>query len=252
MPIIDRVTGLLRRRQRARRFRVPYSRDRSWRTPQEIEIRGIRLPLHLPRDQGTRIAFKDIFLEDVYGLLSLKETPERILDIGAHAGLFSLYARALFPQAIIHAYEPNPAVEQHLHHQSEIGGFTVFNQAVAGAPGFARLVMGADSVFTRTISEAGGEIPIIGIYEAIRRLGGKADVLKLDCEGCEWTILQRKETLGPTRFLTLEYHLSDGQTLAEISRLVAQAGFQIGFLREDGDRNGRIWGVKVAGVAPPP
>ena len=37
-----------------------------------------------------------------------------------------MHARNTYPDAIIHAYEPNPNMKQFLEHQSEIGGFTYF------------------------------------------------------------------------------------------------------------------------------
>lgn len=242
MKLLNRFKGLLRRRQRAKRMGFAYSRDRLWETPQEMRIAGRMVELSLPNDQGTRIAFRDIFLEDVYGLLTFGDKPRKILDIGGHAGLFSLYARALFPDAVIHSYEPNPALKKCLQHQSEIARFTPFDEAVAGIASRARLSMGADLVFTRTIPDPGGDIRVISIEEAINRLGGPVDILKLDCEGCEWPILERRDALETVRFVTMEYHLSDGRTLSGMRRLVREAGFSIAYFQEDAQNNGRIWG----------
>jgi FkbM family methyltransferase len=50
--------------------------------------------------------FDEIVTHDVYGLKRLDYAPDCILDIGANIGLFSLYARELFPTAKIYAIEP--------------------------------------------------------------------------------------------------------------------------------------------------
>ena len=51
-----------------------------------------------------------------------------------------------------------------------------------------------------------GNIPIIPLKEVAKRLGGNIDLLKMDCEGSEWLILQDLETLKHVRYLTVEYH----------------------------------------------
>ncbi len=110
LPLLFRRWRSLReRRRRARRFHIVYRRDKDWRTPSHLQILWEQEPLALPDDLGTRIAFKDIFISDVYGLEGLTRAPTTILDVGAHAGLFSLAARLYFPEATIHAYQPNPA-----------------------------------------------------------------------------------------------------------------------------------------------
>jgi FkbM family methyltransferase len=53
-----------------------------------------------------------------------------VLDIGAHAGFFSVHALNTYPDAIIHAYEPKPNMKEFLEHQSGIGGFTYLLEAV--------------------------------------------------------------------------------------------------------------------------
>src|SRR5947208_11020413 len=121
MQVIDRLLGLARRLQRAREFGFPYSRDKFWTLPLAIRIDGRMMPLTLPRDEGTRIACKDIFLDDVYGLTELKVSPRTIVDIGGHAGLFALCARILFPDAEIHSYEPNPDMKIYMDHHAALG-----------------------------------------------------------------------------------------------------------------------------------
>jgi len=58
-----------------------------------------RREIRLFEDNGSKVAFIDILFDDCYGLRGLPKSVQRILDIGAHAGLFSLAARSRFPNA---------------------------------------------------------------------------------------------------------------------------------------------------------
>jgi FkbM family methyltransferase len=236
-----RIRGWFLRFVRATRLSVPYYRDKYWRTPSTIRLNGKLVTIATPADNGTRIAFKDIFLDDVYGLRQLRGSLQTIVDIGAHVGFFSLYARSLFPGATIHAYEPNPDLTKHLAQNAAVGKFRVFSEAVGARSSTVRLSRERDSVFTKTVEDPQGAVPQVSIEQAIERLGGHVDVLKLDCEGCEWPILQTTDYLHSVRFLTMEYHLSENRPLNELRRLIRAKGFIVNFIHEDGDQNGRIW-----------
>jgi FkbM family methyltransferase len=238
---IKRITRWMQRQVRSRRLGVKYSRDKYWRMPTAIMLRGHREILSAPKELGTRIAFKDIFLDDAYGLTKLKQRVKTILDIGAHVGLFSLYARMLYPEATIHAYEPNLALREYLQQQAKIGNFENFSQAIGQREGKVTLSIGSDSVLTRTVVNPDGDVPMVSIWQALQRLGGRADILKLDCEGAEWDILMDKVSMCSVRFLTLEYHLSEHHTLDELLQLLRNYGFEIVFCHKDGPDNGRIW-----------
>ena len=93
-------------------------------------VNGKRWAISAPDDGGTKGAFLNIFLDDCYGIESIGHPVRTVLDIGAHAGFFSMHARNTFPDAIIHAYEPNPNMKEFLEHQSGIGGFTYLLEAV--------------------------------------------------------------------------------------------------------------------------
>jgi FkbM family methyltransferase len=211
--------------------------------PSAIKLGGHRQLLSTPQDQGTRIAFKDIFLDDVYGLTRLKGTVKTVLDVGAHVGLFSLYSRILFPEAIIHAYEPNPTLWKHLTQQSSIGRFEMFSQAVGLSEGRVSLLTESDSVLTRTVINPTGPVSMVSIQQALQQLGGTVDILKLDCEGAEWEILKNKAAMSAVRFLTLEYHLIENRSLDEMVRLLNENGLRIVFCHQDSPGNGRIWAV---------
>ena len=58
-----------------------------------------------------------------------------ILDVGANIGLFSVAAKIHFPQACIHAYEPNLDVKKYLDHQASTFGFKAIYEAIGKTSG---------------------------------------------------------------------------------------------------------------------
>ena len=57
--------------------------------------------------------------------------------------------------------------------------------------------------------------------------GAPVDLVKLDCEGAEWELLRDVAPWQRVQQLTMEYHLADGQTLAQMRALVERAGFTV-------------------------
>ena len=73
-----------------------------------------------------------------------------VLDIGANIGFFAIAARGYFPEALIHAYEPNPRIIPYLDQQSRIANFKYFPEAVGSVDGRVNLLDSGDSNQART------------------------------------------------------------------------------------------------------
>jgi len=225
--------GLVRR-ARAKELGVSFFRSPSFKTPESILMKGMRVPLLFPEEKGIRFAFIDIFLDDVYGLRNATGQYTSILDVGANVGFFTLYARIRFPNSVIHSYEPNIQLARFLNHQASLAKARVFLEAVGEENGMINLIPGRESLQTRSVLDARGKIPQIAFAEAVRRIGGKADLVKLDCEGAEWSILRDRKAWENVGHLAMEYHLFEPhQRHDEISRMVETAGFQIDFQKKE-------------------
>jgi len=225
--------GLVRR-ARAKELGVSFFRGPSFKTPKSILMQGKRVDLLFPEEKGIKFAFVDIFLDDVYGLRNATSEYASILDIGANVGFFSLYARMRFPNAVIHAYEPNLKLVPFLNHQASLAKAQVFLEAVGAENGKIKLVHARESLQTRSVLDSRGEIPQIAFSEAMKRMGGKVDLVKLDCEGAEWSILSDSKAWRNVARLTMEYHLFEQQqTHDEIVSLIEAAGFEIDFQKKE-------------------
>ena len=227
-----RVQLLYRRRLRAQGIGFRFERASAFHTPQSISIDGKPTALHLPAEHGVKIAFVELLLDDCYRLRWLHsqgETTQRILDIGANVGLFCLAARIEFPNATIHAYEPNRALEPYLNHQGEAADARVFFEAVGRDDGKIRLVVldEHESVHTASQRDETGSIPQVSLRKAIERIGGSVDLLKIDCEGAEWDMLEDIEPWRRVRHVTMEYHLRHGLDHGSVQTALRRCGFII-------------------------
>lgn len=183
--------------------------------------------LHLPADTGTRGTFIDILLDEVYGLHRLPRSVSTVMDIGCHAGLFAANARLTWPDAVIHGYEPNPQMGPYWKRQADSFGYTVYPEAVGMVPGFVSIHESSDSVHARSETVASSNIPQVSFGEAVHRIGGRGDLVKLDCEGAEWDILRDDASWKRVRFLTMEFHLWAGYTLEALKERLHAMNWKI-------------------------
>jgi hypothetical protein len=79
----------------------------------------------------------------------------------------------------------------------------------------------------------GGDIPIVAFSTVVDRIGGKIDLLKLDCEGGEWDIFQIPEPFKNVAEIRMEYHLVGGKTLSDLKAAAEHIGFEITKLEEN-------------------
>lgn len=193
--------------------------------------------------------YKECFFDDSY----LKGFPaaarprqaQAILDIGANVGYFSLFARHCFPEAQVYSYEPVPRNFDLLQqYQQGDAQWHCFQQAVSGSPGSLTLHHDASDSFTTAASIHAShgqsdtiEVPATTLPTILATHGlDRVDLLKLDCEGAEYSILYHTppELLRRIQRLAIETHLGPGpdQTLTALSQYLEQHAFT---LRHSGD-----------------
>ncbi len=203
-----KLRRLFSRYRRAHRLGFRFCRVSSFVLPDELKFDKSTIGLEYPKEEGVFHDFTSIFLDDDYGIELLKSKDiGKIIDIGANVGFFSLASRLAFPYSQIHAYEPNQNLSRYLNSYSDSLKIENYPEAVGKKHGLVELELMGDSNQSRIKHSRKGSLPMISIREAIDRIGGDAHLLKMDCEGSEWEILEEKQSLGSVRHITLEYHL---------------------------------------------
>lgn len=235
--IIKRIVQNLQRRNRAGRFAVRFSRLKDLKVPKEILIAQKKTKLDFPNEKGVWSAFVEIFLEDGYCLGELSnEKIDTIIDVGANIGFFSLCARHYFPQAEIIAYEPNHHLEKYLSLHLRQAAVKYFLEAVGKEDGMISLQFNdGDSIMTTTVTDANASVKQRSFASVLQDAGGSIDLLKLDCEGAEWQILEDQISMRKVKWLVMEYHLFGRPNSKEedIVSLVRSNGFTIKKMRTD-------------------
>lgn len=225
--LFPKILQLIQRKIRAKKLGIEFHRVANFNLPGNLLVQGKRHQVNLPSEKGMDGEFIEVLLDDCYGVEQLSESLKTILDIGANVGLFPIAARNRFPQAVIHAYEPNPNLESYLKHQSQIANFEYFMAAVGTRDGKVALDIREVSGKSRSRVSESGDIPMISLKRAIERIGGSVDLAKVDCEGAEWLLFEDTDTWQFVQNLALEYHLWSGHSHAETRQVIENLGFHI-------------------------
>jgi SAM-dependent methyltransferase len=102
------------------------------------------------RDEADVSVFNEIFKLHEYRIADdvIRQAVYPIVDVGAHAGFFSMHARSLNKKVKIFAVEPEPenirALEQHVR-ENNITGVTVVKAALGLSSGSGKLIVTPDS-----------------------------------------------------------------------------------------------------------
>lgn len=155
---------------------------------------------------------REIFGQHCYARPEELQNTARILDLGANAGVFSVYALACAPRAQVHAVEAQPGLMAVLQNNVAQNGYAQRHHAETAVVG------GAWDSWTRNLMNSHPEVPVFD-PEAFFRKNGDMDFCKCDIEGAEFPLLRdHPRWLSRIRCLALEYHGTpgEGDELAEI------------------------------------
>ena len=243
MNIVRRVRLLISRKLNAKALGVSFGRSANWKLPPVVSFKGIRYEISGESSIGTADAFRDILIDDEYKLRSLTGYQiGTIIDVGGHSGFFSFYSKLLFPSAVVHCYEPNNDLVEFIKGQQKQVGFNFFPEAVGKENGTVRLERQTHSINNTTKFDAEGDIILTSIEKCLVRIGGKCDILKLDCEGAEWQIFEDTESFKNVNIVTMEFHLVDNKTVDDLIKTMNRLNFEIKDLRITGP----TWGMLLA------
>ena len=192
-----------------------------------VERRGIKVRSGYAHDQDMAVV-RDVVVQDSYHL-ALRETygpDEVVVDVGSHIGTFAVMWHKKNPAARIICVEACPENIPVL--TANVGKFaTIIHAACSYEPGELALLNSVKEGGTAT----GGSVVVprddmlsgvpfghaywddmrplrkVTLEEAMQEAGvDHIDVLKLDCEGSEFSILENSPTIPAIKFMCGEYH----------------------------------------------
>ena len=151
---------------------------------------------------------REVFFDDQYHLPT-NTTARVIVDAGANIGLSVLLFAHRFPDAAIHAVEPDrTSLRKLLRNVGHLPNVTVHPVAVGATDGWAGF-REASAGWASSLSDdgEGHVVPVINLARFVREVAdGRADILKLDVEGAEWAILRRTRLADCARIVLGELH----------------------------------------------
>lgn len=186
--------------------------------------------------------FKDIWYFQIYTRAFGKSfRPKIIVDIGANIGVFSLFAAYHYPKAKVWSFEP----EQHNYNQlcrniqidrKIVSDIHPIRAAVSNQSGSIRFYVKEQSGWHSIYSDSEEnvhaivEVPSVTIEDIITLTDQlPIDLLKIDCEGGEFDIIQsHSKLLGRhVRHIAMEYHEVGGHTVDQLVDGLAAYGFEV-------------------------
>lgn len=199
------------------------------------------LTLVVPSGEPLVELLAETWLENRY-LPAGVPSPRTIVDVGAHVGIFSMWAASRFPEARVLAVEPASEAFECLQLNIERNGLTNVEPVRAAVGSTARRAMlyrrgfaAANTLYVRdnygSRFEPLERVEVIPLGELFARfLVESCDLLKVDCEGAEYELLlgAAADELRRIRRIAIEYHLGlTGHRPAELERFLNGHDFDV-------------------------
>ena len=210
----------------ARKLGLSFTGTTMFSTPARIKLAGKEIQLFCPPEAGIAIDVINVLLDDEYQIGRLKERPKTVVDIGAIIGLFTLWAATSFRGATVHAYEPNSDLWSYTESNISQVGANLYREGVSNKSGRGSVSCSGESRLGKCEIASTGGVAVTAFREVVARMGGEIDLLKLDCEGAEWDILEDSESLRAVKHVVMEYHLTgEGRSLEQLLAIFSARGF---------------------------
>lgn len=194
-----------------------------------IQLKG--KPFHYISPAELIHGLQEIFLDRIY------EQPfgprPYILDCGANVGLSVRYFKSIAPDALIEAFEPDPAnfalLEKNVAASGDTG-IQLHQKAIWKAS--TTLQFESGGLMSSRIADSGApagkqmvDVEAVRLKDMLQR---QVDFLKMDIEGAEYEVIRDvQDSLGQVKCMFIEYHGTYGQNgeLLDMLQIVHKAGF---------------------------
>lgn len=181
--------------------------------------------------------------EDYLRVVPPLQVGDKVLDIGANLGGFTLAAaRRVGAEGHVFAFEPDPEVCDRLKDNVKINGFkniTVYNAAVASERGQGILLQHSNAnalsslygVVDQRVQSDRKQISVdmLGINDVMALVRGPVRLIKVDCEGAEYSIFRafNPKHLSNVQMIAMELHSVPGERKESLVESLRSSGFKI-------------------------
>lgn len=177
------------------------------------------------RDGISKIVLREIERDYQLNDIQFKSDRPRIIDIGAHIGLVSVFLAKYYPTSTVESYEPNPDNYSHLVKNIKANRLRNVKTHHAAVTGDGR------GVIIQTVSDNSGQYSIyknggkkVHSVSIAKLLNKPIDLLKIDCEGAEYEIFdaltdEQIKSIGAIRG---EFHQLKGDGITRLSDLYSR------------------------------
>ncbi len=191
------------------------------------------------RKQSTDLmALTHVWLIEEYKKENFEIKPhDVVVDVGAHIGLFTIYASQFCTEGKIYYFEPVVENYELLLENIKLNNLnyvTSFNQAVSNSNEPIKLFLNNDESGHSIFSQSSKTVITDSI--SLQRFFDENKIkhcnfLKLDCEGAEYEIIKNLplEYFQKIDKLIIEYHMADShpELLIELKAILSQQNFEI-------------------------
>lgn len=192
------------------------------------DIEGLRFLLPFP--SGV-LELKETFLDGWYGEVGVEDSV--VLDVGAFIGDSALFF-ALNGAKKVAAYEPAPPTLEFAKRNIALNRYEniiqVYGEAIGASEGAVKInycsqMPGVTSQVWDNKEGINFDVKVKPLYSAVEELG-HVDLLKLDCEGAEWSIIRDAADNGrldEVDSIIMEVH---GGSIFEMEKMLEKAQFK--------------------------
>ena len=200
---------------------VLYPIRRHLRLDNKLKLRQ-GITLSAPNEEPLLSLFQEVWVRRHYSIPGFApKSGDVIVDVGAHIGVFTVWAASRDPNARVIAVEPSAATLKYLHHNVEtnkLTNVTIVDAACGSSDGMVEMLARGPAACNTTFrsDNYGSSFAVIGNARKItlKRLFSDfaidhCDLLKLDCEGAEYDTLYSapEATLSRVERIAMEYHI---------------------------------------------
>lgn len=180
----------------------------------------------------------EIFVHKIYSPAGFEiKEDDIVLDVGAHVGIFSIYASAQAAKGQVYAFEPFPESFDMFEENIELNcreNIRAIPAALSGETGIKNLYLSKDSV-CHSLNGGEGRKKIevkadtLSEFMAVEKLE-KIDYLKMDCEGGEYDIFFKApdSVFAKISKIGMEYHnLNAENNVDKLKAFLESKGFTV-------------------------